>query len=245
MKQFIRGIIHKLGFDIVPYSDAKAYPPDFDDAERATAEFVKRYTQTSPERIQSVIQSVRYIQRQRIEGAIVECGVWRGGSMMSIARTLLENGGANRDLFLFDTFEGMPPPTAEDVDYQGRMAQKYMDRDPQLNAISLAEVQANLGKTNYPKERVHYVRGKVEDTLPAKAPQNIALLRLDTDWYESTKHELIHLFPRLAPHGVLIIDDYGHFKGCRKAVDEYFADYKLPIMLQRIDYTGRIAIKPA
>jgi hypothetical protein len=85
--------------------------------------------------------------------------------------------------------------------------------------------------------------GKVEDTIPADIPEKIALLRLDTDWYESTKHELIHLFPRLQKGGVLIIDDYGFWKGARKAVDEYFAENNIQILLNRIDDTGRMAIK--
>ena len=72
-------------------------------------------------------------------------------------------------------------------------------------------------------------------------PERIALLRIDTDWYESTRHELVHLYPRLSPGGVLIIDDYGHWQGARKAVDEYF---QAGLFLNHIDYTGRLAIKP-
>ena len=98
--------------------------------------------------------------------------------------------------------------------------------------------------TGYPSERIHFVPGKVEDTIPASAPESIALLRLDTDWYESTKHELVHLFPRLATSGVLIIDDYGHWRGSRLACDEYFEQNRVPILLNRIDFTGRIALKP-
>ena len=82
-----------------------------------------------------------------------------------------------------------------------------------------------LHGTGYPPERIHFVRGPVEETLPAGAPDEIALLRLDTDWYESTRHELEHLYPRLAAGGVLLVDDYGHWEGARKAVDEYFADH--------------------
>jgi hypothetical protein len=84
----------------------------------------------------------------------------------------------------------------------------------------------------------------VEDTIPGNMPKKIALLRLDTDWYESTKHELTHLFPLLQSNGVLIIDDYGHWEGARKAVNEYISDKHIRILLNRIDYTGRIAIKP-
>jgi len=105
-------------------------------------------------------------------------------------------------------------------------------------------VKEVLCGTGYPSERIHFVRGRVEDTIPASAPELIALLRLDTDWYDSTKHELIHMFPRLSKAGVIIIDDYGHWRGAREACDEYFAQNRIPILLNRIDYTGRIALKP-
>jgi O-methyltransferase len=83
----------------------------------------------------------------------------------------------------------------------------------------------------------------VEDTIPASVPEQIALLRLDTDWYESTKCELEILFPRLVKGGVIIIDDYGCWQGARKAVDEYFNKNNIAILLNRMDDTGRIGIK--
>jgi hypothetical protein len=98
--------------------------------------------------------------------------------------------------------------------------------------------------TGYPVHKIHFVQGRVEETIPACAPDPISLLRLDTDWYASTKHELVHLFPRLSHGGVIIIDDYGHWKGSREACDEYFRSNGIPILLNRIDYTGRIALKP-
>lgn len=109
-------------------------------------------------------------------------------------------------------------------------------------------MQANLRRTAYDPARLHYVKGKVEDTIPSspdgvQAPERIALLRLDTDWYESTRHEMVHLYPRLVPGGVLIIDDYGHWQGSRKAVDEYFAENGPPLLLNRIDDPGRLAVK--
>jgi hypothetical protein len=104
-------------------------------------------------------------------------------------------------------------------------------------------VKELIGSSGYPDAKVHYVVGRVEDTVPDGAPSEIALLRLDTDWYESTKHELVHLYPRLTPGGVLIIDDYGHWAGCRKAVDEYFSERGRHLLFSRIDYAGRIALK--
>jgi len=105
-------------------------------------------------------------------------------------------------------------------------------------------VRRNMLGTRYPEKKIHLIKGKVEDTVPQHAPEKIALLRLDTDWYESTKHELVHLYPRLVPNGVLIIDDYGHWQGAREAVDEYFAGQKFKPLLNRLDYTGRLVIKP-
>ncbi len=224
-------------------------PPDFDPATAAVVRTVAPFTMTSPERIAALREAVLHVCRHGIAGAIVECGVWRGGSMMAVALTLLELG-VHRDLFLCDTFAGMSPPADVDRDLTGRPAAAALaaeDRDTGTTwAVGpLADVQANLRSTGYPPERIHYVVGKVEDTLPQAAPERIAILRLDTDWYESTRHELEHLYPRLAAGGVLIIDDYGHWAGARRAVDEFLARTPAAILLHRIDYTGRIGVKPA
>jgi hypothetical protein len=98
--------------------------------------------------------------------------------------------------------------------------------------------------TGYPSNKIHFIKGPVEETIPRQMPSpSIALLRLDTDWYESTKHELIHLFPRLSAGGILIIDDYGHWAGARQAVDEYFAGLPEKYFFHRIDYSGRLIVK--
>jgi predicted O-methyltransferase YrrM len=108
---------------------------------------------------------------------------------------------------------------------------------------SLDEVRQNLFQTGYERGIIHFIKGRVEDTLPKEAPEKIALLRLDTDWYESTLHELVHLYPRLSRGGILIIDDYGHWKGSQLATDEYFSKHRIKIFLSRIDYTARLAVK--
>jgi hypothetical protein len=170
--------------------------------------------------------------------------------MMAVAQTLLSLGSVERDLFLFDTFEGMSPPSEHDVDMAGQQADAMLAATSKADAgsywcyASLEDVQGALARVGYPAERLHYVRGKVEETVPAHAPDRIALLRLDTDWYESTRHELEHLYPRLSSGGVLIVDDYGHWKGSRKATDEFIASTPDFGLLTRIDYTGRLAIKP-
>jgi O-methyltransferase len=159
---------------------------------------------------------------------------------------LLQMKDTSRDLYLFDTYEGMSQPTAKDVDYTGKLANEVMIEDSgyRCGDAPLEQVREVLYGTGYPREKIHLVKGQVEKTMPASAPEAISLLRLDTDWYESTKHELNHLFPRLSKAGVIIIDDYGHWKGSRQACDEYFAENRVPILLNRIDYTGRIGVKP-
>lgn len=211
---------------------------------------VRPMTMTSNARLLSLIESVQYIAKHNISGAIVECGVWRGGSMMAAAQALLDLQLANRDLYLFDTFSGMVAPTAQDT-HRGLPASEMLAKVKRANGpvddsiwayAALDDVRKNLWSTGYPRERLHFIEGPVETTLPEFAPAQIALLRLDTDWYESTRHELIHLFSRIASGGVLIIDDYGHWEGARKAVDEFLADVSHGIFLHRIDDTGRIAI---
>ncbi len=216
--------------------------PDFDDATLAVMRRVLPYTMTSPTRIFAVCSAVRYVEANNVPGAFVECGVWKGGSSMAAALTFK----SPRPMVLFDTFEGMSAPTEHDRQAQSGQLASAMLRDAgpadTLRCHSpLEEVQRNMGTTGYPPHKISYVKGKVEDTLPGAAPQQIAVLRLDTDWYESTHHELEHLYPRLSPGGVLIIDDYGYWSGARKAVDEYFRD---SLFLGRIDGTGRIGIKP-
>lgn len=231
-------------------NNSTAYPADFEALHKTVYSKVKPYTMTSAERIYGLIEAVKYITRYQIEGAIVECGVWKGGSMMAIAETLKAENADNRQLYLYDTFEGMPPPTEADKDFSGVDAAARLNEESNNKKESyiwaysaLDEVKAAMALTQYNPEHIQYIQGKVEDTIPASIPDKIALLRLDTDWYESTKHELEHLFPRLAKNGVLIIDDYGFWKGSRKAVDEYFAELNMPVLLNRMDDTGRICIK--
>ncbi len=208
------------------------------------------YTMTSLERRFHLLMSIRYIARNKIEGAIVECGVWRGGSMMLAASELLALDDGSRELYMYDTYSGMPPPAGVDRDPDGIHAEDRLKNDSadrqssNVWAIaSLADVKANLDTTGYEGTKMRFIQGKVEDTIPETIPDQIALLRLDTDWYESTIHELIHLVPRVCRGGVIIIDDYGYWSGARKAVDEYIADSKEPILLNRIDDTGRSFIR--
>ena len=244
----IKGAIQKFlntrGFAIIRYT--AGYAPEH----LQTFQAVREFTATSTERLAGLVSAVEYITQNKIPGAFVECGVWRGGSMMAAALTLLQRGDTSRDLYLFDTYEGMSAPTDADVMFDGQKAKDILDAVEPAEGFGnywcvagLEDVKRNLLSTGYRKEKLHFVKGKVEDTVPGQAPAQIAMLRLDTDWYESTAHELKHLYPRLVEDGVLIIDDYGHWLGARKAVDEYFAAQPFCPLLNRLDYTGRLAIK--
>lgn len=230
-----------------PPASTIKFPADYDEEARAIITAVKPWTMTSPERLYALILATRYVSRHGIPGDIVECGVWRGGSMQAVARTLISTQDTERDLYLFDTFEGMPPPTEKDRRRDGEPASALLNRAPRTAGIwaiaSEADVAAGFAALPYPPERVHLVPGLVEQTVPSQAPERIAVLRLDTDWYASTKHELTTLYPRLSPGGVLLIDDYGWWLGSRAAVDEYLAETGARLLLLRMD-EGRVAVKP-
>jgi O-methyltransferase len=224
------------------------------DQDRLVIESALPLSITSRERLYALMQAVRHCVARDVPGVFAECGVWRGGSVLTMIRALQQLGVDDRDIYLYDTFEGMTEPSDLDTsDYHPpaletwREAEREQSRAwPEFFAaegFDETSVRESLLSTGYPEERIHVVRGKVEDTLPAMAPERIALLRLDTDWYESTRHELLHLYPLLSDGGILIVDDYGHWEGCRRAVDEYFAQHAEPLLLNRIDYTGRIAVK--
>jgi O-methyltransferase len=212
------------------------------------------HTMTGVARLQAVVDAVRYCVGREVPGDFAECGVWRGGSVLAMALALQQLGRANRHLHLYDTFEGMTAPTAHDVspvdrpalevwnEARGRGERPWKEVFSE-QSFSEDQVRDLLLSSGYPPQLIHLVRGAVEETLPEHAPEALALLRLDTDWYESTRHELEHLYPRLSDGGVLIVDDYGHWEGARRAVDEYFRVHGPPPLLARVDYTCRIAVK--
>lgn len=220
----------------------------------AMVERAQPYSMTPPARLVAVMDAVEYVTSRGVPGAFVECGVWLGGSVLMMILTLQRLGLDDRDVYLYDTFEGMTEPTAVDTSpfdgaatdiwqqasASGQRAFDYLF-SPEM--FRLDKVQEVIHATGYPRERVHFVVGPVEETVPGTAPDEIAVLRLDTDWYGSTHHEMVHLYPRLSRAGVLIIDDYGHWEGARRAVDEYLASSGETLLLSRIDYSARIAVK--
>ena len=244
-----RSLLHRFGIDIVRYREQDWEHADFSSTNIEIYNTIKPYTMTSPERVNALIESVRYIVAADIDGAMVECGVWKGGSTMAMMLALKLLGREDRDFYLYDTFSGMNAPSDADVSFRGEKASeifsqlKISEDASEWCMSTLDEVKQNISRIGYNENRISFIKGKVEDTIPGNMPPRIALLRLDTDWYESTKHELFHLFPLLQPKGVLIIDDYGHWQGARKAVDEFILDKNINILLNRIDYSGRIGIK--
>ena len=259
MKEIIKKSINKLGFKIVRYNPSKELTKnilvsdenlsDFKQEEINIIQKVRSYTMTTYERLYTLIQAARYVSKNNIGGDIVECGVWKGGSMMTVALTLNQLQDNSKNLYLFDTFEGMTEPSEKDISFKGVSASKMLKESDKKDENSvwcyahLEDVKKSMHSTGYDPNKIHFIKGKVEDTIPKQAPQSISLLRLDTDWFESTNHELIHLFPRLSSGGVIIIDDYGHWQGSQMAVDDYIKQHNIKILLNRIDYTGRIGVK--
>lgn len=245
MDRSIKSLKEK-GYGVIP---PEQYLSDMEKEFHAIWKEVHSYTMTSVERGYSLFKAVEYIVKNKIPGSLAECGVWKGGSCMLIAKALMLFGVSDRKIYLYDTYEGMPEPTKEDVvSWNGRSVLEKWEEDKSGNkdnfgswAVGLEEVKANVLGTAYHEDMFIFIPGDVALTLKDKKPDKISLLRLDTDWYASTAKELETLYPLLSERGVLIIDDYGHFDGARKAVDEYFENRS--ILLNRIDYTGRIGIK--
>jgi hypothetical protein len=238
-KQQVRHLLARLGWGVVSL-DKSDFDPEFLEIYRRCSPF----TMTSIERMYALYQATRYVVEREVPGDVVECGVWRGGSSMLAAMTLARAGDEQRALHLFDTFEGMTRPTEEDGGEAFAEWSRLQDDDVNRWCYAaLDEVEGNMRSTGIGSDRVRLIQGRVEDTIPEAAPTSIAILRLDTDWYQSTYHELRHLFPRLSPEGVLIIDDYGRWDGARQAVDQYFEETGERILLNRIDPTGRIGVR--
>lgn len=216
-------------------------------------EIAAPFTMTSPERGFALWSAVEHIARNNYPGSFVECGCWRGGSAILLALAARRFGLEDRPIFLFDTFEGMTAPSAQDTDILGRSAESLLEQasDQRESAdiwayASIEDVRGNLQSAGIDLERVRLIQGDVRRTARKTRTGIIALLRLDTDFYDSTRAEMEALYPRLCPGGVLIIDDYGHWRGARAAVDEYFEAEEAPRrpLLSAVDYTGRVGVKP-
>tara|TARA_B110001452_G_scaffold223922_1_gene197304 strand:- start:66 stop:821 length:756 start_codon:yes stop_codon:yes gene_type:complete len=251
MIKMFKKIYNILYLRIIFYfvNKSKNFPAEITDEERKIIEVSDNYSMTGTIRMWALLQSIKNVIQNKIEGDIVECGVWKGGNLI-LSQKYLNSRNNKKEIYGFDTFGGMTEPEEVDVDYRSIPAsdmhllhKKKDDKENGWAFCSLADVNKNLNDT-VPNNNINLIEGKVEETLlnEKNLPNKISILRLDTDWYASTKIELEILYPRLMSGGFLIIDDYGHFKGCKKAVDEYFKD-KMPY-LHYVDYTCRLIIKP-
>lgn len=244
MKKTINKILKTLGYEITSVNTkTQSMEKDF----LKKYELCKDYTMTDVHRMYATYQAVRYCIINNIQGSFVECGVWKGGHTMMMALKLKATK-QNRYIWLYDTFEGMSEPTKHDV-YRNKVIakNKYLQTNKGETTnwcySPIEEVENNMKKTGYSDKRIMYIKGDVARTLKKWTPSKIALLRLDTDFYESTKAELETLYPKLSKGGVLLIDDYDAWQGSRKAVDEYFLKHNIKPLLHLTGNGGRIMIK--
>lgn len=210
------------------------------------------HTMISYDRLATLWLQVRYLDRNSIAGDLVECGIFKGGAigMMALAHIASRSRPVRR-LHLFDSFEGLPQPQA---DMDGSQATEFVDgrASGALVTTGLLSCSADVSRTllderiHYPATLVEYHVGWFQETLPrdANSITDIGLLRLDGDWYESTRVCLEYLYPKVVRNGVIVIDDYGYWQGCHKAVDEFLSRQPGPIMLHHIDSSARYWLKP-
>ncbi len=211
---------------------------------------VRRFTMTSVERLHALWDAVRYVAAAGVPGDLVECGVWRGGSVMLMALALGRARIADRGLWLYDTFTGLPrPDPVLDVDVLGNRAidgwepRHIEDGRTYWAFAEEADVRRNMAATGYPATRLRFVRGMVEETIPADSPTGIAILRIDTDWHASYRHILEHLYDRVVRGGIVIFDDYGQFLGARRAVDDFRRERAIVSPMLRVDFSCRLMVK--
>lgn len=255
LKNVLKNLARRMGYTIAPIGQPDAALAGLDDRfldvlkgmENIGAFEIKQYT---------TYAAVEYVLNAGIEGDLIECGVYQGRQVLMMAQTLMARGVTDRDVFLYDTFSGQIKPTPADykdkdnpeASFKANLARwekgQITGASKAWKVATVEEVRANVYRSGYPEDRFHFVEGDVLKTLPNADHARIAVLRLDTDWYESTRHELECLYDRVVVGGVLIIDDYGRWRGCRKAVDEFFARLgaRAP-MLVRTGGSERLCIK--
>ena len=212
----------------------------------------KMYSMTGEKRMSHLTKAVKYIFKNNIDGDFVECGVWQGGNLILMQR-LMNFYKENRNIYGYDTFEGMTEPNEFDTDINDKKASNLMSVENKIENSNSKNIWCYSGletvKKNFKKHtdasNLKLVKGDVCVTLQnnENLPNKISLLRLDTDFYASTKVELEKLFPLVVKNGVIIIDDYGHWKGQKKAVDEFFIENRLNTFLFEVDYSCRVFIK--
>ena len=250
LRKVIKSFFYFLGFKLVKVKKSAGldFPVEISNSEVKLIENASRYSMTGTLRMWALLNAIKYVNANNIHGDIVECGVWRGGNLI-LAAQALDESKRSRKVWGYDTFSGMTEPTIFDTHLDGtHVSHKLIksvkdEKRENIHAVASKDLVLSHLRKNLVDQLVKLVEGPVEETLlnEQNLPKSISVLRLDTDWYQSTKAELEILYPRLAQGGVLIIDDYGHYSGARKAVDEYFGSQK-PWM-QYVDYSCRLIIK--
>jgi len=251
MKGIAKSLMFKLGYEVSKTSSNMGAPVEITADERDLVEFIKNkeLSMVSYERLWNTLLSCKYASEYGVKGDFVECGVWRGGNAI-IAAYINKKYAQGKKVWLFDTFKGMTRPTSFDIKSSSGMDADQKFRENQKKDrndwcfASLNDVKTSLHNLDLLDSDINFVEGDVCSTLNKdNLPDLISVLRLDTDWYESTKKELEVLYPRLEIGGVLIIDDYGNWAGSKKATDEYFEINGGRPFLQYIDSTGRSGVK--
>lgn len=251
VKRLIRKILLSLGYVISKAPDrVRHFPVELSKAECKILDDVldRRLTMVNFEGLLATLMACKYVLENSIEGDFVECGVWRGGNAI-VAAEMFRLHGSQKHVWLFDTFLGMTAPTGVDHDWKGGLAQGEFDLNEREGFnnwcyASIEDVVGNFEDRGLVGNNIHFIKGDVSQTLrEADLPEKISVLRLDTDWYESTKMECEVLYPRLSVGGCLIVDDYGHWNGSRIAIDEYFSQHLNRPFFHATDYARRIGVK--
>ncbi len=249
MLNYISKKLVNLGTKMSPtLNDVSYMIPDTSPEERRIIDIASNYTSTTPGAQWAFIQALKEVERRGVEGDIVECGVWKGGNLI-IAGLMRRQLGSKRQVWGYDTFAGMTAPGEKDekpgfnVDPIAKFNKLNKGDVTEWCYVPIEDVERDY-RRHVGDLDVKLIKGKVQDTLPvaANVPEKIAVLRLDTDFYESTMLELELLYPRLQSGGVMIIDDYGVWAGSRRAVDEYFGDDRP--WLHYVNRGVRLAVKP-
>lgn len=191
-------------------------------------------TMIGMKRLNNIEYCIKDIIKNSVEGDFIELGVWRGGAVILMRALLKEMNIADRDVWVADSFAGLPPPNPGKYPAdKGDKHSKYAEL-----AISEEEVKHNFEKYGLLDEKVKFLKGWFRDTLPTAPINKLALLRLDGDMYESTMDGLVNLYPKLSKGGYIIVDDWGAVPACKKAVEDYRNKYSITEEIIPIDWTG-------
>jgi hypothetical protein len=273
LKKLIKSTIEKSGYVINKKVQIKSNDPkgsfdfvgyDYGSESIFVIEKTKEYSMMPYVNIQTLYEQAIYCEKNNIQGSFVECGVWKGGAVGAMAMANLKHGVSRRDLHLFDSFDDICSPNAE---IDGTKAVDDVFNYSNINKESFLSGQltpiegfydflgghgtvddcSNLlfNHIKYPREHVHFHKGWFQDTLPKDADKidKIAILRLDGDWYDSIKICLDYLYDKVAENGIVIIDDYGYYQGCTKAVDDFFKERNIITFLSYSSVGCRYFIK--